>query len=148
MAHKPITIDEVYFEEHREEVLALIARLFPRAEPVAAPGWRSRIRVAPWRAENPELAAAKDAAKSSDQAAKRRGAPRCDHLSCLAVGPSALSWQTNEHVCYICGTTVWLGVNLHMDHVVPISRGGVHCADNLRPACRFCNLSKGDIVSA
>ena len=27
--------------------------------------------------------------------------------------------------------------------LVPIARGGVHCAENLRPACSACNLRKG-----
>jgi len=30
----------------------------------------------------------------------------------------------------------------HVDHVIPLSKGGRHCLANLRPACRFCNLSK------
>ncbi len=30
----------------------------------------------------------------------------------------------------------------HIDHVIPLSRGGYHCLANLRPACQFCNLSK------
>lgn len=45
----------------------------------------------------------------------------------------------------MCDTPVWQGVNLHMDHVIPIAppHNGLHCADNLRPACADCNLSKG-----
>lgn len=47
---------------------------------------------------------------------------------------------------------VWLFVNacpycgssgpLHLDHVEPLARGGLHTPDNLVPACRRCNLSK------
>jgi 5-methylcytosine-specific restriction endonuclease McrA len=32
----------------------------------------------------------------------------------------------------------------HLDHVVPISRGGADAAHNLLPACAPCNLSKSD----
>lgn len=32
---------------------------------------------------------------------------------------------------------------LHIDHVVPLSRGGRHAIGNLLPACAACNLSKG-----
>lgn len=32
---------------------------------------------------------------------------------------------------------------LTMDHVVPISKGGPHTADNVVPACRSCNSRKG-----
>ncbi|MBU6428998.1 MAG: HNH endonuclease, partial [Cyanobacteria bacterium REEB65] len=30
-----------------------------------------------------------------------------------------------------------------MDHLIPLSRGGGHTADNVAPACRHCNLVKG-----
>jgi 5-methylcytosine-specific restriction endonuclease McrA len=33
---------------------------------------------------------------------------------------------------------------LTMDHMNPISRGGLHTADNIIPACRSCNSKKGD----
>ena len=40
--------------------------------------------------------------------------------------------------CAYCG-----GIFQHIDHVIPLSRGGYHCLANLRPACAHCNLSKG-----
>lgn len=30
----------------------------------------------------------------------------------------------------------------HLDHAIPISRGGTNWPANLRPACANCNLSK------
>lgn len=30
-----------------------------------------------------------------------------------------------------------------LDHIVPVSKGGPHAADNVVPACRPCNSSKG-----
>lgn len=41
--------------------------------------------------------------------------------------------------CAYCG----VGGPLHMDHVVPLSRGGSHTIGNVVPACPPCNLSKG-----
>lgn len=32
---------------------------------------------------------------------------------------------------------------LTMDHLMPLSRGGKHCRDNIVPACIRCNCSKG-----
>ncbi len=90
---------------------------------------------AAYHAANPDAARKKYA--------RRKGAALCDHMGCLALGASALAWQINPHVCWLCGTPVWQGVNLHMDHIVPLARGGIHCAENLRPACGPCNLSKG-----
>lgn len=40
--------------------------------------------------------------------------------------------------CAYCGATG----DLHMDHVVPLSRGGTHTIGNVVPACPSCNLSK------
>lgn len=44
------------------------------------------------------------------------------------------------HACAYCART---DVALHMDHVEPISKGGLHEIDNLVPACKPCNSSKG-----
>lgn len=44
--------------------------------------------------------------------------------------------------CYLCGHE--LSGDIHMDHVVPLSRGGAHSADNLRPTHAGCNLRKND----
>jgi 5-methylcytosine-specific restriction endonuclease McrA len=40
--------------------------------------------------------------------------------------------------CAYCGSTT----NVTIDHVIPLSRGGKHEADNLAPACLSCNCSK------
>lgn len=39
------------------------------------------------------------------------------------------------------------GHRMEFDHVVPLSRGGPHAADNLTVACRRCNRSKGAKVA-
>lgn len=41
-------------------------------------------------------------------------------------------------VCAYCGEP-WS----HLDHVIPLARGGMHCLANLRPACARCNHRKG-----
>lgn len=35
------------------------------------------------------------------------------------------------------------GKKAHIDHVIPLSRGGHHRVENLSPSCPGCNLSKG-----
>lgn len=42
--------------------------------------------------------------------------------------------------CYYCGATT---EPFHVDHRVPIAKGGTDEIDNLVPACLRCNLSKG-----
>jgi 5-methylcytosine-specific restriction endonuclease McrA len=110
-----------------------------RAWKQANPGKVYAVRKA-WYAANPEKAREMVARET----AKRKSAPTCDHPACLILGPYQLAWQTNPHRCYICDVPVFMGKggNLHMDHVIPIARGGIHCAENLRPACDPCNRRK------
>ena len=46
--------------------------------------------------------------------------------------------------CQICGRTQADGVKLHVDHIVPIARGGKTEESNLRTLCDQCNLGKRD----
>jgi 5-methylcytosine-specific restriction endonuclease McrA len=43
--------------------------------------------------------------------------------------------------CAYCG-----GPFEHLDHLVPISRGGTHAIENLFPACSPCNLEKSGMM--
>lgn len=45
--------------------------------------------------------------------------------------------------CVLCGSTAKDGVKLHVDHIVPLSRGGKTEMANLRTLCDRCNLGKG-----
>jgi len=46
--------------------------------------------------------------------------------------------------CKYCGRSEREGAVLHVDHVVPFSRGGTTTEDNLITACSDCNLGKSD----
>lgn len=45
--------------------------------------------------------------------------------------------------CNYCGQII-SGKTAHIDHMMPLSKGGSHTADNLCAACEFCNCSKCD----
>lgn len=45
--------------------------------------------------------------------------------------------------CNICGASVASGALLHVDHIVPLSRGGKTERGNLRALCMTCNIGKG-----
>lgn len=51
--------------------------------------------------------------------------------------------NTYNHQCFYCHINVKRGINLHLDHKTPLSRGGKHFITNLVPACQNCNLRKG-----
>lgn len=47
------------------------------------------------------------------------------------------------HRCVICGASARDGVKLHVDHIIPVSKGGKTEMSNLRTLCERCNLGKG-----
>jgi hypothetical protein len=46
--------------------------------------------------------------------------------------------------CVYCGRGVSDGVRLHLDHIIPFSKGGSSEADNLQTLCEECNLGKSN----
>jgi 5-methylcytosine-specific restriction endonuclease McrA len=46
-----------------------------------------------------------------------------------------------ENCCWICNISLE-NEKIHWDHVHPLSKGGAHSVDNLRPACAPCNVIK------
>ena len=46
------------------------------------------------------------------------------------------------HKCLICGRSAEHGVVLHVDHIKPVSKGGLTEENNLRTLCADCNLGK------
>lgn len=49
--------------------------------------------------------------------------------------------ERDNSTCYLCGR-VLKPPEIELDHVIPISRGGLHIATNLKVACRTCNARK------
>ena len=48
--------------------------------------------------------------------------------------------------CQLCGSTAQDGVKLHIDHIVPVSKGGHTTPENLRVLCDRCNFGKRDKI--
>ena len=46
--------------------------------------------------------------------------------------------------CQICGARQEDGATLHVDHIVPVARGGKTEMNNLRTLCDMCNQGKSD----
>lgn len=51
-------------------------------------------------------------------------------------------WGRDEGHCRKCSVFVSFA-GFHMDHIIPISKGGVHSYYNVQTLCPPCNLSKG-----
>lgn len=48
--------------------------------------------------------------------------------------------RAQDYLCAIC--SVYL-IKYHIDHIVPLSKGGSNWPENLQMTCATCNLSKG-----
>lgn len=52
--------------------------------------------------------------------------------------------QRDGFRCVLCGRSAAQGVELEVDHLVPIAKGGTTDEHNLRTLCKDCNRGKGD----
>lgn len=84
-----------------------------------------------WKKRNPD--------KVLSTCAKRRAAK-----SNLLVEPvsRAVVWDRDDGMCHICGQPANRN-NWHLEHIIPLSRGGEHSYDNTAVRHPRCNLSKG-----
>lgn len=51
--------------------------------------------------------------------------------------------QRDNFRCNFCGRSQIDGVTLHVDHIIPVARGGQDDENNLQTLCEVCNLGKG-----
>ena len=60
---------------------------------------------------------------------------------------TAYQWRICQYLfdykCFYCGTS---NEKLTQDHVIPLSRGGMHLITNILPACKSCNCRKNKLT--
>lgn len=85
-----------------------------------------------WREQNPE--------KVRSYGNNRRARERCceGHHSGDDI---AFINQSQGFVCVYCGAST--ADDYHVDHIIPLSRGGSNWPSNIQILCARCNLSKG-----
>ena len=77
------------------------------------------------------------------------GAQSCSHPACQDSVFQQVRRLHPEPECYLCGRKLrWQSRAgqvsvVEVEHVHPVSRGGLHCIDNVLPACHPCNSNKG-----
>lgn len=97
--------------------------------------WEAALREDPARLNRYQ--AQKRASVNRRYARKR--AAICSHgISCVTA--ELYEWIRTQ-VCIYCGAPAE-----HADHQMPLKRGGLHCKDNLVPACASCNLRKNAML--
>lgn len=85
-----------------------------------------------YRASNPERISA---LKRSYKASKRAAGGRFSLEDIVAL------FKAQSGACAACACDI--SDRYHVDHVMPLSRGGTNWPDNLQLLCPTCNLSKG-----
>lgn len=101
-----------------------------------------------WREENPEAFRAHQykwfVANSTRQAVARRRhrAQKYGATGDHSFNDVLLQYQAQQGKCYYCEINV--GDDYHVDHVVPLTRGGSNGPENIVIACPSCNCSKGN----
>lgn len=53
--------------------------------------------------------------------------------------------NTETIICPYCGTKI-KGTEVHLDHKIPLCRGGGELIENLEPICPTCNLKKNSMT--
>ena len=84
-----------------------------------------------WRKDNPDKHVAIDS--------KRRASKKDVKFEKFSRQDVLDMWGT---VCHICLDAIELD-DWHMDHVHPLSKGGEHSLNNVKPSHPTCNMSKG-----
>ncbi|CAB4123862.1 HNHc domain containing protein [uncultured Caudovirales phage] len=99
-----------------------------------------------WRAANP----------SKRREAERRSRARHFNVEYEYYTEQQV-YELYGHTCYLCGTEIDMMATriigqpgweqgYHLEHVVPLSRGGADTLDNVRPSHGVCNLRKGTLL--
>jgi len=127
-----------YYKANRESIREKERRKRAEKPEVAE---AQRIRAKEWRKRNP------DKVRQSNM--KRLGLIKAAFVD--KVDKKALLIACG-YVCQMCGVTVQVedrtGDNhAHLDHIIPLSKGGIHAQFNCQILCRKCNLSKNNKTS-
>ena len=133
-----------HYAAHKEEIST------QRAAHYAANREKIRAQQIAYNAANPEKVRARKAAYRAANPEKMRA--RCATHRALLAGATIGNLAEIAHIydraakdprvrCYLCGKLIPLG-SRHVDHILPLSKGGKHRSSNLAAACDTCNLGK------
>lgn len=79
--------------------------------------------------------------------------PNIEKNISINKSPRNISWRLRALVlmrdgayCQMCGDTPQSGAKLHVDHIIPWSKGGETTLQNLQSLCEKCNIGKSNIM--
>jgi hypothetical protein len=125
---------KAYYAEHAERLKEMNRQWY-----ADNPGY-SAEKHRRWRKQNPERSQSIDAKKRAARN-KQIAETQVELIDYREIIAEYGMW------CHICDTAIESRDDLHIDHVIPLSRGGSHTKDNLKPSHALCNLKKGAKVA-
>lgn len=87
-----------------------------------------------WRVKNPLAHASHEA--------KRRAQKYTTQVEDIDI---EFVYERDSGICWICEHSVDKA-NVHLEHIIPLSRGGSHTHDNVSVSHPVCNLRKGSLL--
>jgi 5-methylcytosine-specific restriction endonuclease McrA len=69
----------------------------------------------------------------------RRSKVKCGDVTLVQL----VNLKENSTNCHWCEIEINNTIKIHIDHVIPLSRGGLHTISNLVVSCAKCNIQKG-----
>lgn len=113
--------DKEYYQKNKERKAAYYKEWMKKNPTKPAENVRN------WRKNNPVERRLLNQARR----AKTRGVKICKE--------EIVNWESR--LCGICNE--YIEDKYHIDHIVPLAKGGLHAQDNLQLAHPICNMSKG-----
>jgi hypothetical protein len=75
---------------------------------------------------------------------KKINTPIIDTLKFLKAGIRWQVFERDDFKCVSCGASAADGAILHIDHIIPRSKGGKDDMDNYQTLCHLCNIGKSN----
>ena len=120
-----------YYETHKDEIKAKEHKRFSENKE------RSALLHRIWRKSHKEYSAIW---------ARRYRARKFSAEGSHSIKDVSLILKNQSYKCWWCGKSV-KSKKYHVDHIIPLSKGGSDNAANLCIACPECNMSKGSKTS-
>ena len=156
-----------YYKTHRNECLAYMKEYIARPEVSErraawslersrTPDFRAKVRA--WDKTEAGVASRRRRVSRFEKTPAGREATRRKHAKRRAATKAIICTLTAEQwseilakhnfTCAYCHKPFTSEMPATQDHVIPVSKGGHHTADNIVPACRSCNSRKRDRIHA
>lgn len=134
--------NRIYMRERRKREPDLTARYYAKNRD------KERERLDRWNAANPDSVKERVKRWAQENRDKRRASELRRRAQKRQSGGDHTAadiqrqCKAQKGKCYYCGVKV--GDGYHVDHVVPLSRGGSNGPENIVIACPSCNSRKHD----